>query len=132
MTKSSLQIINSVAGAPKPNVPLSQAVRYGGFLFTSGQVASDPETGEFVGGGIKAETARVMENLKAVLHSAGSSLDRVIKATVFLTDVANFADFNELYKSYFTSHLPARSTFGVKLAGPYSIEIELVATVDEA
>jgi 2-iminobutanoate/2-iminopropanoate deaminase len=119
--------IISTGGAPAPNVPLSQAIRYGDFVFTSGQVANDPKTGAFVGGGIERETRQVLDNISAVLKAAGSSLERVVKTTVFLTDIANFEAFNRVYLSYFPSHLPARSTFGVKLAGPYSIEIEMLA-----
>lgn len=126
MTEASFDII-STGGAPKPNVPLSQAIRYGDFVFTSGQVANDPATGTFVGGGIEAETRRVLDNIAAVLAAAGSSLDRVVKVTVFLAEIADFEAFNRVYRSYFTNHLPARSTFGVKLAGPYSIEIEALA-----
>ena len=129
MSEIPIEII-STGAAPTPTVPLSQAIRYGGFVFTSGQVATDPETGAFVGGGIETETRRVLDNIVAILEAAGSSLERVVKVTVFLTDVADFEAFNRVYRSYFTSHLPARSTFAVQLAGPFSIEIEMIAIVD--
>ena len=126
--------IDAVAtrGAPTPNVPLSQAICYGDLVFTSGQVANDPQTGAFVGKDIARETRRVLDNLSAVLEAAGSGLDRVLKSTVFLTDVADFAAFNEVYASYFGDPLPARSTFVVQLAGPYSVEIEMVAARRES
>ena len=128
MAEASFDII-STDGAPAPNVPLSQAVRYGDFIFTSGQVGNDPVTGTLVSGGIEAETRRVLDNLAAVLEAAGSSMDHVVKMTVFITDVADFDAFNRVYRTYFTKHFPARSTFGVKLAGPYALEIEALAVV---
>ncbi|WIY53556.1 Rid family detoxifying hydrolase [Devosia sp. YIM 151766] len=129
-SQAELEIIKTEQ-APEPNVPLSQAVRIGGLVFTSGQVASDPVSGEFVGGDIAVQTARVLDNITAILQAAGSSLDRVIKTTVFLTDTADFGAFNEVYGGYFKSHLPARSTFVVKLAGPYAVEIEAVAATSK-
>ncbi|MCF3933718.1 RidA family protein [Acuticoccus sp. M5D2P5] len=130
MTAKRIEAIET-SGAPIPNVPLAQATRYGDIVFTSGQVANDPVTGEFVGSGIEIETRRVLDNLTAVLDAAGSSIDRVLKATVFLTDVDDFAAFNSVYETYFPDRLPARSTFVVKLAGPFKVEIELVAAVKE-
>jgi 2-iminobutanoate/2-iminopropanoate deaminase len=128
--KASLEIIRT-ANAPTPNIPLSQAIRYGNFVFTSGQVATDPATGEFIGGGIDAQTRQILLNISAILAAAGSSLEHVVKTTVFLTDTADFTAFNEAYSAFFDVHLPARSTFGVKLAGPYSIEIEAVAVIPD-
>lgn len=130
MSSTQVEVIRTPNSAA-PTVPLSQAIRYGGFVFTSGQVAIDPATGTFVGGGIEAETRRVLDNISTILTAAGSSLERVVKVTVFLSDISDFDAFNAVYRSYFTTHLPARSTFAVKLAGPFSIEIEAIAAVDE-
>ena len=130
MSSTQVEVIRTPNSAA-PTVPLSQAIRYGGFVFTSGQVAIDPATGTFVGGGIEAETRRVLDNISTILTAAGSSLERVVKVTVFLSDISDFDAFNAVYRSYFTTHLPARSTFAVNLAGPFSIEIEAIAAVDE-
>src|SRR5438067_7778999 len=96
--------------APDAIGPYSQAVVAGDLVFTSGQIPLDPATGEMVKGDVKEQTRRVLENLKAVLGAAGSSLERVTKATVFLADMGDFAAFNEAYAEYFDSHKPARST----------------------
>jgi len=114
--------------APKAIGPYEQAIKVDGFLFTAGQIPIDPKTGNIVEGGIAPQTRQVLENLKGVLEAAGSSLDRVIKATVFLKNMADFAAMNEVYAEYFGSSKPARSTVAVaELPRGALIEIDLVA-----
>jgi 2-iminobutanoate/2-iminopropanoate deaminase len=113
---------------PKAIGPYSQAVKANGFVFTAGQVALDPTTGSMVGTEIKAQTERVMENLKGIVEAAGSSLHKVVKTTVFLKDMNDFAAMNEIYASYFPSAPPARSTVEVaRLPKDARVEIEVVA-----
>ncbi len=108
--------------------PYSHAVEAGGMLFLSGTVPVDPQSGEPAGSSIKEATARVLENIKLILDSAGSSLDKVIKVTVFLTDMGDFSAMNEVYKTYFTANEPARSCVAVKeLPGKFPVEIEVIA-----
>lgn len=114
--------------APQAIGPYSQARMFGGYLFTSGQIAIDPQTGEVVAGGIEAQATQVMENLKQVLLAAGMSFDDVLKTTVFITDMDNFAAVNAIYGRYFTSKLPARSCVEVsKLPKGVLVEIEVIA-----
>jgi 2-iminobutanoate/2-iminopropanoate deaminase len=114
--------------APKPIGPYSQAIRANGFLYLSGQVALDPKTGELVGADVQQQTQRTLENLKGVLEAAGSNLHHVVKTTVFLKDINDFAAMNEVYGKYFTSAPPARSTVQVaRLPKDALVEIELVA-----
>ena len=115
--------------APVAIGPYSQAVAANGFVFTSGQIALDPATGEVVPGSIREQTQRICENLKAVLAAAGSSLEKVVKTTCFLADMADFAAFNEVYGSYFTGK-PARSCVAAK-ALPKGVlaETEAIALV---
>ena len=101
------------AGAPKPIGPYSQAISAGDLIFCAGQLALDPATGEVVPGDIRAQTARVLDNLAAVLAEAGSDLAHVVKTTVFLVDFAEFAAMNESYGGRFGAHRPARSTVPV-------------------
>ncbi len=116
--------------APKAVGPYSQAVRANGFLFTAGQVGLDPATGKLVEGGVAAETRRVLANLAAVLQAGGSGLDRVVKTTVFLADLADFKTMNEVYAELFGGHRPARSTVQVAaLPLGAQVEIEAVALV---
>lgn len=116
--------------APKAVGPYSQAVAAGRFVFLSGQIPLDPNTGALVAGGIDEQTRRVMENLSAVLWAAGSSFSRVVKATVYLTDLSNFAAVNAIYGSYFPHDPPARSTVQVAaLPLGAAVEIDLVAEV---
>jgi 2-iminobutanoate/2-iminopropanoate deaminase len=113
---------------PKPIGPYSQAVKTGGFLFLSGQVALDPKSGEMAGGDIRQQTERVMENIKAILEAAGSNLHHVIKTTVFLKDINEFPAMNEVYGRYFTAAPPARSTVQVaRLPKDALVEIEVTA-----
>ncbi|HVR41464.1 MAG TPA: RidA family protein [Thermoanaerobaculia bacterium] len=114
--------------APKAIGPYSQAVKANGIVYTSGQVALDPATGNIVDGGFEAQSRRVFENLKAVLAAAGSGFDRVLKATVFVTDLANFATLNTIYAEYFGDHKPARTTVQVPaLPKGALVEIDLIA-----
>ncbi|EGD52475.1 endoribonuclease L-PSP [Thermoanaerobacter ethanolicus JW 200] len=120
-------IINTDA-APKAIGPYSQAIMIDGFLYTSGQIAIDPATGELVEGGIEAQTERVLENIKAILKAAGMDLNNVIKTTVFVTNMGDFAKINEIYGRYFKDNPPARSLVEVKsLPKGALIEIEVVA-----
>jgi 2-iminobutanoate/2-iminopropanoate deaminase len=114
--------------APKAIGPYSQAIVTGDLIFTAGQIGLDPATGEIVGGEIKLQTARVLDNLAAVLEAAGSGLDKVVKTTVFLVDFAEFAAMNEVYAQRFGEHRPARSTVGTTaLPRGARIEIECIA-----
>jgi 2-iminobutanoate/2-iminopropanoate deaminase len=116
--------------APKPIGPYSQAVRYGNLVFTSGQIPIDPVTGNLVVGDIVKETEQVFVNLAAVLAAAGTSLERAVKTTVFLTDMGRFGKVNEVYARYFREPFPARSTVQVAaLPKGVSVEIEVVAEV---
>jgi len=114
--------------APPAIGPYSQAVIGNGFVFAAGQIPLDPRTGQLVPGDIRVQTRRVLENLKAVLEAAGSSMDRVVKTTVFLRDLNDFGAANEIYGEYFRESPPARSTVQVaKLPRDAAVEIEAVA-----
>ena len=114
--------------APQAIGPYSQAIRSGGFVFTSGQVALDPATGKVVAGDVAAQTERVLENLAAVLAAAGSSLNKVVKTTVFLKSMGDFATMNEVYGKHFGAHRPARSTVEVaRLPKDVLVEIDVIA-----
>ena len=114
--------------APAALGPYSAAIRVGELIFTSGQIPADPATGELAPGGIAQQTEQSLKNLSAVLEAAGSGLDKVIKTTCFLTDMADFAAFNAAYGKYFSQHKPARSTVAVKaLPKGALVEIECVA-----
>ena len=114
--------------APQAIGPYSQAVVGGGFVYVAGQLALDPHTGQLVPGDVRLQTKRVMENIKAILEAAGSSLARVVKTTVFLRDLNDFGAMNEIYGSYFQEDPPARSTVQVaKLPRDGVVEIEVVA-----
>lgn len=116
--------------APKPIGPYSQAVQYGDLLFTSGQIAIDPATSELLDGDVEEQTQLVLENLKAVLSEAGSSLDKVIKTTIFLKDMNDFIKVNEMYLKYFDASKPARSTVEVScLPKNVLVEIDCIAAV---
>jgi 2-iminobutanoate/2-iminopropanoate deaminase len=114
--------------APGAIGPYSQAIRAGGFVFVSGQIAIDPATGEFVAGGVAEQTERVLKNLAAVLKAAGSSLDKVVKTTVFLADMKEFTEMNEVYATFFSEAPPARATVAAAgLPRDARVEIEAVA-----
>ena len=114
--------------APGAIGPYSQAIIANGFIYTAGQIALDPATGQVVEGGITEQTERVMANLKAVLESAGASFGKVVKTTVFLVDMADFAEMNTVYAKAFGDHKPARSTVAVSgLPRGVRVEIEVVA-----
>ena len=117
-------------GAPKAIGPYEQAIRVGGFLFTAGQIALDPKTGNLVEGGITVQTRRVLENLNAVLEASGSSMDRVVKATVYFRNITDFTAMNEIYGEYLGKAKPARSTVAVaELPRGALVEIDLVAII---
>src|SRR5947208_16037179 len=108
--------------------PYSQAIRANGFLYVSGQVALDPKTGEMAGAEIRQQTERTLENVKGSLEAAGTNLHHVVKTTVFLKDMNDFAAMNEVYAEYFTSAAPARSTVQVvRLPKDVLVELEVIA-----
>jgi 2-iminobutanoate/2-iminopropanoate deaminase len=112
---------------PKAIGPYSQAIRANGFVFLSGQIPFDPATGQLVTGDVTAQTTRVLDNVKAIAEAAGSSLDKAVKATVFLKDMNDFAAMNEVYGKYFAHNPPARSTVEVaRLPRDARVEIELI------
>ncbi|MGH7395330.1 MAG: RidA family protein, partial [Candidatus Methylomirabilales bacterium] len=114
--------------APKAIGPYAQAIRADGVVYTSGQIGIDPATGALVPGGIEAQTRRVLENLKAVLAAAGSSLDRVLRVGVYLTDLGHFQAMNRIFAEYLDRHLPARSTVGVAaLPMGALVEMDMIA-----
>ncbi|HEU5168956.1 MAG TPA: RidA family protein [Gemmatimonadales bacterium] len=116
--------------APRAVGPYSPAIVADGFVFTAGQVGLEPASGELVAGGVREQTARVLANLRAVLEAAGSGLDRVVKTTVFLVDMGDFAVMNEVYAEAFGTHRPARSTVAVSaLPKGARVEIDAVATL---
>jgi 2-iminobutanoate/2-iminopropanoate deaminase len=118
--------------APAAIGPYSQAIKAGGLVFVSGQIPIDPETGEFVSGGIAEQTERVLKNVAAVLEAAGSGLDNVLKTTVFLADMKEFAAMNEVYARFFTGEPPARATVAAAgLPRDARVEIEAVASASE-
>jgi 2-iminobutanoate/2-iminopropanoate deaminase len=123
--------IVSTGRAPKAIGPYSQAVVSNGFVFVSGQIPLDPATGELIEWGeIEPQTERVLENLKAVLEASGSSLDRVLKTTVYLTDMREFAKMNEVYARYFPSNPPARATIEAqRLPRNVRVEIDCIAEI---
>ena len=121
----------SSPGAPKAIGPYSQAVRAGQLLFLSGQVALDPATGQLVDGDISAQTRRVFDNIRAVLDAAGRSFADVVRTTVFLADMNDFAAVNEVYGQYFKEPYPARATVQVaRLPKDARVEIDLIASYD--
>jgi 2-iminobutanoate/2-iminopropanoate deaminase len=123
--------IISTPHAPAAIGPYSQAIVSNGFAFLSGQIPLDPATGQVIEGDIADQTLRVLENLKAVLESCGSSLDRVVKTTVYLTDMREFARMNEVYARYFPANAPARATVeAARLPRDVRVEIDCIATVE--
>ena len=120
------EVISTDRG-PRAIGPYSQAIKANGFIFVSGQIPLDPRTQQMVEGDAARQTERVLENLKGILEGAGSSLDRVVKTTVYLKDLADFAAMNEVYGRYFSSSPPARATVEVaRLPKEARVEIELI------
>ena len=118
----------STTDAPRAIGPYSQGVKAGGFVFVSGQVAIDPATNKMIEGDIRAQTERVLKNVTAILEAAGSSLDQVVKTTVFLKNMEDFAPMNEVYATFFASEPPARATVEAsKLPKDLLVEIEAIA-----
>lgn len=118
----------STKDAPQAIGPYSQAIRANGFVFVSGQVAIDPATQQVLSGDVKAQTDRVLQNLSAILNAAGSSLEKVVRSTVFLKNMGEFAAMNEVYGRYFNANPPARSTVEVaRLPKDVLVEIDVIA-----
>ena len=118
----------STAEAPEAIGPYSQAVATQGMVYCSGQVALDPQSGELVGETVADQTKRCMDNLGAVLRAAGTDFDRVVKVTAYLTDIADFPEFNEVYGQFFSSEPPARATVGVAaLPKGARVEVDCIA-----
>jgi 2-iminobutanoate/2-iminopropanoate deaminase len=123
----------SSEGAPQAIGPYSQAIRAGSLVFVSGQIPLDPVTGQLIEGDIVAQTHRVFANLRAILESAGASLDHVVRATVYLADMNDFAAVNEVYGTYFSSPAPARATVqAARLPKDARVEIDVIAALDES
>jgi len=117
--------------APRAIGPYSQAVRWGNFVFASGQIPIDPATGEFVAGGIAEQTERVLKNLTAVFEAAGVVMDQIVKTTVFLADLNDFTAMNEVYARFFKENPPARATVqAARLPRDAKVEIEAIAVTD--
>jgi len=120
----------TAAGAAKAIGPYSPALKVGNLLFLSGSIPLDPVSGQLVEGGIKEQTTRVMENIKALLAAAGAGFNSVARTTVFMVDLGEFAAMNEIYSSYFTAPYPARSTVQVvKLPRDVRVEIDVIAVL---
>ncbi|MEM3000001.1 MAG: Rid family detoxifying hydrolase [Candidatus Bathyarchaeia archaeon] len=113
--------------APKPVGPYNQAVKAGNFLFVSGQLAIDPKEGKIIDGDIKAQTAQVMRNIKAILNAAGYDLHDIVQVTVYLSSMALFSEFNSEYAKYFSKEPPARATVGIELPSGALVEISAIA-----
>jgi 2-iminobutanoate/2-iminopropanoate deaminase len=122
-----MKTIVTTAGAPAAIGPYSQAIQHGNLLFVSGTLGMDPKTGEFAGAGIEAQAEQVLENLKAIVAAAGMTLENVLKSTVFLRDMNDFAAFNAVYARYFPTAPPARETVQVaRLPRDAAIEISVI------
>jgi len=123
-----MKTVINTNGAPQAIGPYSQAIKANGFLFVSGQIPLDPVTGQIVYGGVELQTYQVLNNLKAILAHEGLTCDNVVKTTVFLTDMEDFAVVNKVYAQYFISETPARACVQVvKLPRDVSVEIEIIA-----
>ncbi|MDB5089545.1 MAG: reactive intermediate/imine deaminase [Mucilaginibacter sp.] len=122
-----MKTIINTTNAPAPIGPYNQAVAAGNFIFLSGQIALNPDNGQLVTDDIKAETKQVMENIKAILAEAGIDFSNIVKTSIFLTDMQNFAQVNEVYGTYFKDDFPARET--VQVAGlPKGVNVEITVT----
>jgi 2-iminobutanoate/2-iminopropanoate deaminase len=123
-----MKTVISTTNAPAAIGPYSQAIRVGNYIFTSGQIPIDPATGSFVEGGIKEQTRQSLLNVKAILNEAGTTMDHVIKTTVFMADMNDFAEMNSVYSEFFNTPYPARSAVAVKtLPKGALVEIEVIA-----
>lgn len=123
-----MKTVISTTNAPAAIGPYSQAIRVGNIIFTSGQIPIDPATGSFVEGGIKEQTRQSLLNVKAILNEAGTTMDHVIKTTVFMADMNDFAEMNNVYSEFFNTPFPARSAVAVKtLPKGALVEIEVIA-----
>lgn len=123
-----MKTIINTTNAPAPIGPYSQATLAGGFLFVSGQIPIDPLSGELISTDIKAEAVQVMENIKAILTEAGLGFDNIVKTSIFLTDLQNFVQVNEVYGTYFSADFPARETIQVAaLPKGVNVEISVIA-----
>jgi 2-iminobutanoate/2-iminopropanoate deaminase len=121
----------STPAAPRAIGPYSQAIRAGSLLFLSGQIPFDPKTGELVQGDIATQTHRVLQNLGAILEAAGASFDHVVRTTVYLADMNDFAAMNEVYGTYFSSPAPARATVqAARLPKDARVEIDVIASLE--
>jgi 2-iminobutanoate/2-iminopropanoate deaminase len=121
----------ATADAPKAIGPYSQAVRAGNLVFCSGQISINPETGTLIEGGVQDQTHQVLKNLEAVLTAAGTSLNNVVKTTVYLADMEEFATMNMVYETFFTANPPARATVEVsRLPKDVRVEIDAIAAID--
>lgn len=110
--------------APEPIGPYSQAIRYNDTVYVSGQIALDPKSGELINGSLEIETRQVLKNLEAILSASGSSINNVIKCSIFITDMASFGEINTIYGEYFTANPPARET--VEVSGlPKGVRVEI-------
>ena len=128
----SLEAIQTVK-APAAIGPYSQAIRANGFVFVSGQIPIDPETGEIASGGFSDQARRSLENLKQVLIASGAGLDKVVAVDVFITDIAQFVAFNKVYEEYFSAHKPARAVVEVKgLPRGVMVEVKCIAVASRA
>jgi len=128
LTATLMREIISTKDAPQAIGPYSQGIRANGFVFVSGQVAIDPATQQVINGDIAAQTERVLKNLSAILKAAGSGLEKVVRSTVFLKDMGDFAAMNEVYARYFTASPPARSTVqAARLPKDVLVEIDVIA-----
>jgi 2-iminobutanoate/2-iminopropanoate deaminase len=113
------------------SAPLSQAIRHGDTVYVSGNVPIDPETNEIVGDGVGEQTEMVLQNIQAILKSAGTSMDNVLRAGVFMTDMDAFAEMNEVYREYMSEPYPARTAVKAEMASPeIKVEIDVVAAVE--
>jgi 2-iminobutanoate/2-iminopropanoate deaminase len=128
--EKSMKKVIQTEKAPDPVGPYSQAVKVDKFLFVSGQVAIDPAKGGIIAKGIRAQTARVMENIKAILQAAGYNLSDVVQSNVYLSSIAMFSEFNDEYAKYFDKDFPARATVGIELMPNTLVEISVVAYKD--